>query len=169
VVLASVHNVQPPSEAKRCNLSCQPPRQEHSMQAGSTVPSKERSVAWNAQEDALLLDLTTRLGAKDWCLIASAMETRTARQCRERYKNHVKPTLRTGLCGARCPAPLVWRPGRCRVRARSATPARRTGDRAHWACAAEAGRLPFSAPDPGGAAEGLGGSALRPPLRTTRQ
>ncbi len=74
-------------------------------------------MAWSALEDALLLDLTGRLGTKDWCLIASAMETRTARQCRERYKNHVKPNLRTGLSAARR-SPYCLVPGAARRAAR---------------------------------------------------
>ena len=72
------------------------------------------SVAWSALEDALLLDLTGRFGVTDWCLIASAMETRTARQCRERYKNHVKPNLRIGLCRApQRPPPRARRRAPC--------------------------------------------------------
>ena len=55
-------------------------------------------VSWTSGEDAELRALTERLGDKDWCMIASVLKTRTARQCRERYKNHVKPCLSSSAC-----------------------------------------------------------------------
>ena len=56
---------------------------------------------WSAEEDEKLRTLTKRLGnadqTMDWCTIASVLTTRTPRQCRERYKNHAKPGIQTGI------------------------------------------------------------------------
>jgi hypothetical protein len=48
------------------------------------------------EEDDLLCTLVHQYGLKDWIRIASLMETRNARQCRERYKNYLNPNLRQG-------------------------------------------------------------------------
>ena len=36
------------------------------------------------------------LGEKDWNKIAAVVERRTARQCRERFKNHLKEGIKKG-------------------------------------------------------------------------
>jgi len=45
-----------------------------------------------------------RVGEEEWQLVASAITGRSARQCRERYKNHVKEGINKGelSAGARC-------------------------------------------------------------------
>lgn len=55
---------------------------------------------WTREEDAQLLSLATRFGdgdSKDWNMIAFILKTRSPRQCRERYKNHTKPGIHSGL------------------------------------------------------------------------
>jgi hypothetical protein len=44
-------------------------------------------------EDALLLDIVSRLGASNWSEIAAYIQGRNARQCRERWTNYVNPNL----------------------------------------------------------------------------
>jgi hypothetical protein len=44
-------------------------------------------------EDDWLRELVGRHGEKNWTLIASQMKRRTARQCRERYKNYLSPAV----------------------------------------------------------------------------
>jgi hypothetical protein len=56
----------------------------------------QKGAPWTAGEDDLLRTLVDRLGDKDWCVVAGTIKTHTPRQCRERYKNHVKPTLYKG-------------------------------------------------------------------------
>ena len=46
---------------------------------------------WSSQEHALLESLVNRFGAdRKWAAIASHMEGRTGKQCRERFLNHIK-------------------------------------------------------------------------------
>jgi hypothetical protein len=44
-------------------------------------------------EDDLLIRLVQQFGDKNWAMIAQYMKRRTARQCRERYKNYLAPTV----------------------------------------------------------------------------
>jgi hypothetical protein len=53
-------------------------------------------VKFTMEEDARLLRLVQRLGAKDWEKISIFMEGRNPRQCRERWKNYLNPNLRKG-------------------------------------------------------------------------
>jgi hypothetical protein len=80
------------------------------LQCSPTIPDTDsiRNVPrWTQEEDKLLLSLVNRFGTKDWCMIAlGALNNRTPRQCRERYKNHVKPSLRSG--NAQLKAPRVF-------------------------------------------------------------
>ena len=48
---------------------------------------------FTAEEDTYLKFLVFKYGDFDWNLIASMMGNRTARQCRERYKNYLAPNL----------------------------------------------------------------------------
>ena len=59
-------------------------------------PPSQKGTPWSAEDDERLLALVERLGDKDWCVIAGTLKKHTPRQCRERYKNHVKPTLIKG-------------------------------------------------------------------------
>ncbi|CAG8480114.1 6305_t:CDS:2 [Cetraspora pellucida] len=45
------------------------------------------------EEDKKLITLIERYGAKKWNNIACLMETRTAKQCRERWDSHLKPGI----------------------------------------------------------------------------
>ena len=69
-----------------------------------TNRSRGKHGEWDQREDAVLRDLTQRLGDTDWCVIASVMKDlgfwRSPRQCRERYKNHVRPGFRLGAYSA---------------------------------------------------------------------
>jgi Myb-like DNA-binding domain len=48
----------------------------------------------SATEDAKLIGLVGQWGAKKWSNIASAMGTRSAKQCRERWVNTLDPSLK---------------------------------------------------------------------------
>ena len=63
---------------------------------------------WTQEEDKKLSSLVQKLGSKDWCVIASVMEGRTPRQCRERYKNHVKEGIISGPFTAEEDSLIVW-------------------------------------------------------------
>lgn len=52
--------------------------------------------AWTAEEDNLLSELVRVHGAKNWSSIANSMSGRIGKQCRERWHNHVDPSLYFG-------------------------------------------------------------------------
>jgi hypothetical protein len=49
------------------------------------------------QEDAKLLEVVGRCERLDWREVAEQMESRSPRQCRERWKNYLDPELQNGL------------------------------------------------------------------------
>ena len=49
--------------------------------------------AWSPDEDQLLMDLVTEIGAKKWSVIAARMPGRIGKQCRERWHNHLNPSI----------------------------------------------------------------------------
>eukprot|EP00736_Rhodelphis_marinus_P012879 Rmarinus@m.10722 len=49
---------------------------------------------WTKDEDVVLRCLVNELGPKNWSMIASRIEGRTGKQCRERWINHLDPTLK---------------------------------------------------------------------------
>ncbi|KAF9397295.1 hypothetical protein BGX21_009021 [Mortierella sp. AD011] len=57
--------------------------------------SKPRSIKgpWTPEEDRQLKLLVNELGAEKWVLIASRLGSRTGKQCRERWHNHLDPTI----------------------------------------------------------------------------
>lgn len=52
--------------------------------------------SWSPQEDAVLMQLINSTYPLKWVTVASAMRTRTSKQCRERYHNYLKPSLSRG-------------------------------------------------------------------------
>lgn len=48
---------------------------------------------FSPDEDERLKELVNQLGTNNWKLVAKAMPNRSTRQCRERYKNYLSPTL----------------------------------------------------------------------------
>ena len=49
---------------------------------------------WTREEDSLLVALVKRFGAKRWSVIASHVPGRKGKQCRERFKNHLDPSVK---------------------------------------------------------------------------
>lgn len=63
--------------------------------------------AWSAEEDATLLKMIEVHGAQNWSTIASHLEGRVGKQCRERWFNHLCPEVCACLRPSqhsRCPA-----------------------------------------------------------------
>jgi hypothetical protein len=62
----------------------------------STGASKRKRVVkkWTKEEDDKMLCLIKLHGLDDWCLISNYMEDRNGKQCRERYCNHLDPTIK---------------------------------------------------------------------------
>jgi hypothetical protein len=63
--------------------------------AGPEGPRKPRQV-FSTAEDQKLIELVTFLGGSDWSAIAQQMPGRNARQCRDRWKGYLSPTISTG-------------------------------------------------------------------------
>lgn len=55
---------------------------------------EQRKKAWTAAEDELLLSTIELCGAKNWRKIAQHIAGRSGKQCSERYKNHLDPTVK---------------------------------------------------------------------------
>jgi hypothetical protein len=56
-----------------------------------------RKFKWNPDEDALLRETVERLGVFDWARVAAALPGRTGKQCRERWMNHLSPSINNGV------------------------------------------------------------------------
>ncbi|OHT03065.1 Myb-like DNA-binding domain containing protein [Tritrichomonas foetus] len=51
---------------------------------------------FNIQEDRMLINFVRTHGPKNWNSIAAQLQCRTAKQCRERWHNHLDPTISKG-------------------------------------------------------------------------
>lgn len=49
---------------------------------------------WDVQENEKLMQLVRQYGAKRWSLIAMHLPGRVGKQCRERWHNHLNPSVR---------------------------------------------------------------------------
>ncbi|KAL3656760.1 hypothetical protein V7S43_018319 [Phytophthora oleae] len=52
---------------------------------------------WSAAEDERLRDSVTNQGASKWAIVASFLPGRTTKQCRERWRNQLDPTVNHGV------------------------------------------------------------------------
>ncbi|GAA5840509.1 hypothetical protein JCM9279_007351 [Rhodotorula babjevae] len=50
--------------------------------------------SWTAAEDAKLVELVDEFGSEKWVIISSQMGSRTGKQCRERWHNHLNPNIK---------------------------------------------------------------------------
>ncbi|XP_037830346.1 transcriptional activator Myb-like, partial [Kryptolebias marmoratus] len=49
---------------------------------------------WTQEEDRRVVELVQKHGMKRWSLIAKQLHTRNGKQCRERWHNHLSPTVK---------------------------------------------------------------------------
>jgi len=76
------------------------------MEVASLSPSSPASLSpcssplpllkgpWTAAEDQLICDLVEDLGPRHWARIAEKLPGKRGKQCRERWHNHLNPTIR---------------------------------------------------------------------------
>ena len=56
--------------------------------------------SWNDMTDAMLLQQISKYGPQSWEKIATNIEHRSGKQCRERWKNQLNPFLKKGVWSA---------------------------------------------------------------------
>ena len=61
---------------------------------GDDAPAKRRP--WGPEEDEHLRQLVDVYGIKSWAQIATNLLNRNGKQCRERWRNHLRPQLNKG-------------------------------------------------------------------------
>ena len=54
---------------------------------------KNLKSSWLASDDVKLQELIHEYGPRNWSLIADMMKTKTGKQCRERWHNHLDPNI----------------------------------------------------------------------------
>merc|ERR1719484_195308 len=62
---------------------------------GGAGAMSERRV-WSAEEDEQIAALVAEHGTRSWSVIAAKLPTRTGKQCRERWHNHLDPIINKG-------------------------------------------------------------------------
>jgi hypothetical protein len=58
--------------------------------------SKPKKRYWTPREDDLLKHAVKQIGTQDWKQIASLVGSRNAKQCRDRWLEHLDPTIKHG-------------------------------------------------------------------------
>lgn len=60
------------------------------------MPQSKKAIRqkFSSEEDQKLKDLVLELGESNWNEVANRIGTRTARQCRERFKNYLSPAIK---------------------------------------------------------------------------
>ncbi|ORY70773.1 C-Myb R2r3, partial [Leucosporidium creatinivorum] len=51
---------------------------------------------WTKEEDTQLQALVAQYGSEKWVVIAADMKSRSGKQCRERWHNHLDPSINKG-------------------------------------------------------------------------
>ncbi|KAF9282205.1 hypothetical protein BGZ88_011148, partial [Linnemannia elongata] len=63
----------------------------HRWRALSSIRPRQVKGPWTDEEDRKLRDLVNEYGPEKWVFIASRIGSRTGKQCRERWHNHLDP------------------------------------------------------------------------------
>jgi hypothetical protein len=69
------------------------PKAREGARSDLKVGSKKQ---FSVTEDRIVVMFVAMRGAKNWALLASQMPNRTAKQCRERWHNHLNPMVNRG-------------------------------------------------------------------------
>ena len=67
-----------------------------SMDAPAAGPGSSERRVWSAEEDVQIAALVAEHGTRSWSVIANKLPTRTGKQCRERWHNHLDPIINKG-------------------------------------------------------------------------
>lgn len=55
---------------------------------------RSKQLPWTHEEDMKVINLVHRYGSKKWSLVGTFFESRTGKQCRERWYNHLNPNIK---------------------------------------------------------------------------
>jgi hypothetical protein len=87
-----------PLDAVQLNAAVPPDFLNYLMQQprGAAANGADAAIrgTWTKQEDDFLVQAVSHLGPTKWNDIAKFVPSRTAKQCRERWYNHLSPTLK---------------------------------------------------------------------------
>ncbi|CAH2354689.1 hypothetical protein CLIB1423_18S01486 [[Candida] railenensis] len=67
--------------------------QSQAITVHNTQPGQNRRGPWSPEEDRKLMELISIFGPSNWVRISNTLNTRTPKQCRERYHQNLKPSL----------------------------------------------------------------------------
>ena len=89
---------QPPSPASPADLDASGSSSPTSLPTGGQAAASTSSTiaerrVWTAEEDAQIAALVAAHGTRSWSVIAAQLPTRTGKQCRERWHNHLNPEV----------------------------------------------------------------------------
>jgi len=82
------------SYAKECNIDIGPMRRTPSRKHSRRPLSGAVKKPWSAEEDLMVLTHVNTHGPRGWSQIALAIPGRKGKQCRERWHNHLHPSIR---------------------------------------------------------------------------
>ena len=68
-------------------------RSSHSRNNSSVCISSSNKGPWTEQEDKKLIELVEKFGAEKWAFISKYFPDRIGKQCRERWFNHLNPSV----------------------------------------------------------------------------
>ncbi|XP_029381012.1 transcriptional activator Myb-like isoform X2 [Echeneis naucrates] len=74
-------------KGQRSDVDCQ--RRWHQIKNPEVVKGP-----WTQEEDARVIELVHKYGMKRWSIIAKHLQSRNGKQCRERWHNHLNPTVK---------------------------------------------------------------------------
>lgn len=71
---------------------------------GASTSSRTSRGPWTPEEDDALRELVRKYGAEKWTQIATYMKSRSRKQCRERWHNHLDPSSKVSISRSHRPS-----------------------------------------------------------------
>ena len=87
-----------PSSSNSCSTPMLAPP-ERPKNSSSVSRSRAIKKVWSKEEDELIYELVNEIGPKNWTEIAKHLPNRQGKQCRERWFNHLDPSINKTIWG----------------------------------------------------------------------
>ena len=84
------------NQAAPADAAAEPYTEVQDEEAGKLADPTSKRRPWCAEEDLHLKGLVDQHGIKSWAIIASFLPQRNGKQCRERWRHHLRPGLTKG-------------------------------------------------------------------------